>query len=214
MDLRAGTVVTDRDALRALYRDPVPRALAKESPVLTAGYAELVTASPFCVVATHGADGIDLSPRGDAPGFVRVLDERTLLLPDRRGNNRLDTLENVLRDSRIGLLFLVPGLGEAVRVRGTAVITADPELLAPSTVAGVAPVTGLVVTVSRVYFQCRRATLRSALWEPAQRDPADLPTPGRLQAEVGAMTEQDAREYDATVADYTAGTLYAGPTKP
>jgi PPOX class probable FMN-dependent enzyme len=191
----------------------VPRAWAKESDVITPGYRELIAASPFCVVATRGADGIDCSPRGDAPGFVEVLDEHTLVIPDRRGNNRLDTLRNILQDNEIGLIFLIPGIGEAVRVRGTAVISTDPDLLARHHFRGIAPVTVLVVTVSRIYFQCRRASLRSTLWQAPHVDPAGLPTPGRLQAEVGAMAARDADAYDAGVAEYAASTLYDGPTK-
>lgn len=206
-------VVTTEEQLLALYPTPVARTWAKESSVVTPGYRELIAASPFCVIATDGPDGIDCSPRGDAPGFVRVLDERTLVIPDRRGNNRLDTLRNIVRDGRIGLVFLIPGVGEAVRVRGVATISTDPELLRDNAVRGIEPVTVLVVTVHRIYFQCRRATLRSALWQAPHVDPATLPTPGRLQAEVGAMTGPDARDYDATIAEYASSTLYAGPTR-
>lgn len=209
-DLQA---VTSQEQLRGLYPEPVARTWAKESAVITPGYRELIEASPFCVIATNGPDGIDCSPRGDAPGFVVIPDGRTLEIPDRRGNNRLDTLRNVLHDDRIGLIFLIPGIGETVRVRGTAVISTDPDLLARHLFRGIAPVTVLVVTVSRIYFQCRRATLRSALWQAPHLDPAGLPTPGRLQAEVGAMSEPAALEYDATVAEYASSTLYEGPTK-
>ncbi|MEJ7650793.1 MAG: MSMEG_1061 family FMN-dependent PPOX-type flavoprotein [Nakamurella sp.] len=205
--------VRSEEQLLALYPTPVARTWAKESSVITPGYREMIAASPFCVIATTGPEGIDCSPRGDAPGFVRVLDERTLVIPDRRGNNRLDTLRNVVRDSRIGLVFLIPGVGEAVRVRGRATISTDPKLLQDNAVHGIEPVTVLVVTVDRIYFQCRRATLRSVLWQAPHVDPASLPTPGRLQAEVGAMSEPDARDYDTTVAEYASSTLFAGPTK-
>lgn len=205
--------VLSEEQLLARYPTPVARSWAKESSVITSGYRELIAASPFCVIAPNGPDGIDCSPRGDVPGFVGVLDERTLVIPDRRGNNRLDTLRNVVRDRRIGLVFLIPGVGEAVRVRGVAVISTDPKLLRDNAFRGIEPVTVLVVTVQRIYFQCRRATLRSALWQAPHIDPASLPTPGRLQAEVGAMTEPDARDYDSAVAEYTSSTLYAGPTR-
>lgn len=205
--------ISTESELRSLYPTPVARTWAKESAVVTPGYAELIAASPFCVIATHGPEGIDCSPRGDAPGFVEVLDENTLLVPDRRGNNRLDTLRNLLHCTEIGLIFLIPGIGEAVRVRGTAVISTDPALLERSTIGGIPPVTVVVVTVTRIYFQCRRANLRSRLWEAPDVDPRTLPTPGRLQAEVGAMTTDAAVEYDRDVADYAAATLYAGPTK-
>ncbi|WP_353649048.1 MSMEG_1061 family FMN-dependent PPOX-type flavoprotein [Nakamurella sp. A5-74] len=206
--------VRSEEQLLALYPTPVARSWAKESSVVTPGYRELIAASPFCVIATNGPDGIDCSPRGDAPGFVGVLDERTLMIPDRRGNNRLDTLRNITRDSRIGLVFVIPGIGEAVRVRGVATISTDPNLLRDNAVRGIEPVTVLVVRVDRIYFQCRRATLRSALWQAPHVDPASLPTPGRLQAEVGAMSEPDARDYDRSVAAYAAATLYEGPSKP
>lgn len=206
-------VVATEDALLALYPTPVARTWAKESDFVTPGYAELIAASPFCVLATRGAHGIDCSPRGDGPGFVDVIDPRTLVIRDRRGNNRLDTLRNLLFDNAIGLIFVIPGIGEAVRVRGTAAISTDPDLLARYTFRGAVPVTALVVTVTRIYFQCRRAALRSSLWNTPAVDPASLPTPGRLQAEVGAMAAADAAEYDAVVADYTSATLYSGPTR-
>ena len=206
--------VTSLEQLAALYAAPNPRSLAKESPVVTPLYAELIAASPFAVVATHGPRGLDCSPRGDAPGFVHVLDDRTLLVPDRRGNNRLDTLRNLVHDPAVALLFLVPGLGETVRVRGTATISTAPDLRGRFEVAGALPVTVLVVHVERVYFQCRRASVRSALWDPERyADPGALPTAGQLQAEAGAMTAAQAADYDADIDDYVAATLYDGPAK-
>lgn len=211
----ASDTVTSLEQLAALYAEANPRSLAKESPVVTPLYAELIAASPFAVLATHGPRGIDCSPRGDAPGFVQVLDERTLLVPDRRGNNRLDTLRNLVHDPAVAMLFLVPGLGETVRVRGTATISTAADLRARFEVAGVLPVTVLVVRVERVYFQCRRASVRSALWDPARyADPSTLPTAGQLQAEAGAMSAAQAADYDAGIDDYVAATLYDGPAKP
>lgn len=208
-------LVTSQQALAQLYPRPQERAWAKESDIVTPFYAELVAASPFCVVATIGKDGIDCSPRGDAPGFVTVQDEHTLLIPDRRGNNRLDTLKNLLQHGYIGLMFLIPGVGEAIRVRGTAAISTDPQLLARFPVRSVLPATVIVVTVSKIYFQCQRAILRSRLWDPASRvDRASLPSSGCLQVEAGAMSADGAADYDATLADYAASTLYAGPSKP
>lgn len=206
--------MTTEDELRALYPAPVERTWKKESPIVTAGYAELIAAAPFCVLATRSADGLDCSPRGDGPGFVRVADERTLLIPDRRGNNRLDTLSNLLECPDIGLIFLIPGVGETVRVRGAAIISTEPDLLSVNEYRGVRPTTVLVVTVHRIYFQCRRALLRSGLWDPGARvDPATLPSAGRLQTEVGAMEQTAADEYDAALGEYAAATLYEGPTK-
>ncbi len=182
----------------------------KESAVLTPAYAAIVAASPFCVVSTVGDGGLDQSPRGDAPGFVVVRDERTLVLPDRRGNNRLDTLRNVVRDPRVGLLFLVPGLGLELRVRGTAVVTTDPAELARHEVRGALPATALVVTVERVYFQCARAVKRSRLWDPATHvDPATLPTAGRMTLEAGGFTDAgEAGAYDAALEARQDATLY------
>ncbi|GGL84512.1 MSMEG_1061 family FMN-dependent PPOX-type flavoprotein [Nakamurella endophytica] len=206
--------VTDPDTLARLYPQPVRRALDKESPVVTPAYAALIRAAPFAVVATRGPHGLDCSPRGDGPGFVQVHDPHTLLLPDRRGNNRLDTLRNLLHDPAVALLFLVPGVGETVRVRGTAAITTDPELRAGFAVAGTLPATVLVITVQRVYFQCQRAVVRARLWDPESRvDRAGLPSAGDLQAEAGVLTAEEAAAYDADLDDYVARTLYAGPTK-
>lgn len=208
-------LVGDLDHLAALYPPATPRALGKESPVITPGYARLIEAAPYAILATRGPNGIDCSPRGDAPGFVIVLDEHTLLLPDRRGNNRLDTLRNLVQHDTIGLIFLIPGVGEAIRVRGTAAISTDPELVDRCIVRGVKPATVLVISVQRVYFQCQRAAVRSALWDPASRaDRSSLPSAGDLQAEVGAMTAEQAHDYDATLDAYVAATLYEGPSRP
>jgi PPOX class probable FMN-dependent enzyme len=206
--------VSTVEHLESLYPPANPRSVAKESPVITQLYAELIAAAPFAIVATRGPHGLDCSPRGDPPGFAQVLDDRTLLLPDRRGNNRLDTLRNLLYDSTIALIFLIPGVGETVRVRGTAVISTDPELLGQCEIAGVKPNTVLVVSVQRVYFQCQRALVRSRLWDPEARvDRSTLPTAGQLQREVGLFDAVQAAEYDATLDDYVAATLYEGPAK-
>ena len=138
-------IVRTHAELEALYGEPVPSSLTKEIDHLTPLHQEYVSASPFVLIATSGAGGLDCSPRGDPAGFVRVPDERTLLLPDRRGNNRLDTLRNLVTDPRIGLLFLVPGIEETVRVNGTARITTDPALLEGSAVAGRVPACGLLI---------------------------------------------------------------------
>ena len=207
--------VTSLEQLDALYADPTPRSLAKESPIVTPLYAELIAAAPFAILATHGPKGIDCSPRGDVPGFVQVLDERTLLLPDRRGNNRLDTLRNLLHHPAIALLFMVPGVGETVRVRGTATISTAEDLRARFEVSGVLPATVLTVDVERVYFQCQRALARSRLWDPERYAArSTLPTAGQLQVEAGAMTAQRAVEYDADLDEYVASTLYDGPSRP
>jgi PPOX class probable FMN-dependent enzyme len=200
--------ITDPAALEALYGEPVAASIAKEVPALTPGYRALIEASPFFVLATSGPGGLDASPRGDEPGFVRVADDRTLLIPDRRGNNRIDSLRNILADPRVGLLFLVPGLNETLRVNGRAVIDTDPALCEIFAVDGKAPKSVLVVTIETVFFQCARALLRSHLWDPAAQVPrASLPSVGSLLAEASAGRE-GGDAYDRSLAERIPKTLY------
>ncbi|EWT00138.1 pyridoxamine 5'-phosphate oxidase [Intrasporangium oryzae NRRL B-24470] len=203
-------IVTTLDRLLEVYPTaPTGPALAKESATITSSQARIIAASPFVVIATVGDGGLDQSPRGDRPGFVAVRDERTLVVPDRRGNNRLDTLRNVVADPRIGLLFLVPGHGEELRVRGTAVVSTDPEELARHEVKGTLPASVLVVTVERAYFQCARAIRRSRLWDGVPAGRAALPTPGEMTLEAGGFASAaDAAEYDAALAARQEATLY------
>jgi PPOX class probable FMN-dependent enzyme len=168
------------DELHALYGTPGPASLRKETAVITADYRALIEASPFCALATVGPEGLDCSPRGDRPGFVRVLDERTLALPDRRGNDRIDSLRNMIRDPRVALMFLIPGSGTALRVNGRARVTADAAMCGSFAVDGKAPRSVAVITPEAVYFQCARAILRARLWE--QRAAPALPTPGQILA--------------------------------
>lgn len=203
--------ITSVERLREVYpAAPGPLSLRKETTSLTPAYAALIAASPFVVVATVGRGGLDQSPRGDAPGFVTVRDERTLVIPDRRGNNRLDTLLNLVADPRIGLLFLVPGVGEQLRVRGTAVISTDPDELERHAVSGAVPASVIVVTIERVYFQCARAITRSRLWDPETRaDRSTLPTAGRMSLEAGGFgTEAEAAAYDDALDERQRATLY------
>ena len=206
--------ITSPDALAALYPNPpAPASLAKEIDRIDANYAALIAASPFCVIATSGADGLDCSPRGDEPGFVTVADERTLLIPDRRGNNRLDTLRNLLVDDRIGLLFVIPGVGETLRVNGRAAISADPALLARFTVDGKAPASVIVVRVERAYFQCSRAIVRAQLWDPARQvDRASLPSAGAILRDItardAAIETFDGEAYDKALPERVKATLY------
>lgn len=179
--------ITSLTELDALYGEPVPMSLAKVADRVIPTYRALIEAAPFCVLATSGPGGVDASPRGDAPGFVRIEDEHTLMLPDRCGNNRADTLRNLVADPRLALLFFIPGVGETVRVNGTGEVHADAALCERFVVQGRAPRTVLVVRVAEVYFQCSRAVLRARLWDPeSQVDRASLPTPGRILAEVSA----------------------------
>jgi PPOX class probable FMN-dependent enzyme len=203
--------VTSIERLREVYPTaPAANSLAKESKVITPSHARIIAAAPFVVVSTVGDGGLDQSPRGDRPGFVVVRDERTLVIPDRRGNHRLDTLGNLVADPRVGLLFLVPGLGEELRVRGTAVISTDPAELARHEVKGTLPASVLVVTVVRIYFQCARAIRRSRLWDSDSRvDPRTLPTAGTMTREAGGFTsDAEAAAYDAALDERQRATLY------
>ncbi|MDJ0388494.1 pyridoxamine 5'-phosphate oxidase family protein [Roseomonas sp. E05] len=156
---------------------------AKVAGHVTPEYRRIIEAGPFVALATVGPEGLDCSPRGDRGQVVRVRDARTLLLPDRRGNNRIDSLRNVVRDPRVALMFLIPGSGNALRVNGRAHLEADPELLASLAVEGKPPRTVMVIEVGEIYFQCARAIIRAGLWKPeSQVDPASLPTPGQILA--------------------------------
>ncbi len=169
--------------LEALYGRPVAAATVKEAARITPHYRAYIEASPFMSLATVGPEGLDCSPRGDRPGFVRVHDEKTLLLPDRRGNNRIDSLRNIVRDPRVALLFLIPGVGNTLRVNGRAQISIDPALLDSFAVDDKAPRSVTAITVDTVYFQCARALVRSELWNPAHhRDPKELPSAGQILA--------------------------------
>ncbi|KST58943.1 pyridoxamine 5'-phosphate oxidase [Methylobacterium sp. GXS13] len=202
-------IVETEAQLEALYAASLaPASVVKVTAVITPDYAALIAASPFAVLATSGPEGLDCSPRGDRPGFVRVADPRRLILPDRRGNNRIDSLRNVVRDPRVALLFLIPGSGTTFRVNGTAVISADPDLLDSFRVDGHAPRTALVITVEAAYFQCARAIIRSRLWEPEARvDLAELPSPGAILAALTAG-EVGGQTYDAEWPARAAKTMW------
>lgn len=191
------TEITSVEQLEAIYGTPGEASLVKELDRLIPEYIAFVEASPFVALATNGPEGLDCSPRGDLRGFVRVADERTLLMPDRRGNNRVDSLKNIVRDGRVGLLFLVPGSGTTLRVNGTATLSIDPELCASFAVDGQAPRSVIVITIQAVYFQCARAIVRSELWNPDRHvDPKSLPTPGKILAAT-SQARIDGEAYDA-----------------
>lgn len=177
------------EALEALYGQPGDTSTVKVASIITPQYRQLIKASPFCALATVGPEGLDCSPRGDAPqnamdGMVRIVDQRTLMMPDRRGNNRIDSLRNIVRDPRVALLFLIPGSGTTLRINGHAHLTADPQILESFAVAGQMPRSVIVIAVKEVYFQCARAVVRADLWNPARHvDPSALPTPGSILAE-------------------------------
>jgi uncharacterized protein len=179
------TITTTEQLEKLFDEQPYGPALLKEADRITAQYRKLIEAAPFCVLATCGPEGLDCSPRGDPPGFVRVADERTLIIPDRRGNNRIDSLRNLVRDPRVALLFLIPGVGETMRVNGRATISTDPKLTESFVINGKVPKCVLVVTVEKAYFQCTKAIIRSKLWDAASKvDRKTLPTPGSIIAEL------------------------------
>lgn len=194
--------------LEALYGEVGEASIVKETDRVTPEYRAYVEASPFAILATCGPEGLDCSPRGDAPGFIRVADERTLLLPDRRGNNRIDSLRNVLHDPRVALLFLVPGIGETLRVNGRAAISAEPDLLASFAVTDKAPRTVLVIEVETVFFQCSRALVRSDLWNPEKHVARGaLPSPGQVLAAL-SQARVGGEAYDQALPARVKTTLY------
>ncbi len=173
------------EELEAIYGTPVEAAIVKEVDYITAHYRALIEASPFAVLGTSGPEGLDCSPRGDKPGFVRIVDDKTLMLPDRRGNNRVDSLRNIVRDGRVALLFMIPGSGTTLRLNGLAHLTTDTDVLESFAMEGQLPRTVIVIKVEAVYFQCARAIIRSELWNPERRvDPHSLPSAGEMLAEV------------------------------
>jgi uncharacterized protein len=179
------SIVATVGELEAIYGFPGETSTAKVADRMIPSYRALIERSPFAVLATCGPEGLDCSPRGDVAGFVRIHDEKTLMMPDRRGNNRIDSLRNIVRDPRVALLFLTPGSGNTLRVNGRARVSVDFELLSSFEMDGKAPRSVIVMTIEEVYFQCARAILRSDLWNPDKRvDPKSLPTPGRILAEM------------------------------
>jgi PPOX class probable FMN-dependent enzyme len=200
--------VSTVDELEALYGQPGEASLVKELDRLISEYAAFVEASPFVLLATSGPEGLDCSPRGDLAGFVRIDDDRTLMMPDRRGNNRADSLKNIIRDGRAGLLFLVPGSDTTLRVNGRARISVDPELCASFAVAGKPARSVIVLEIEAVYFQCARCIKRSELWNPDRYvDPKSLPTPGRILAATTA-NRIDGDAYDAEWPERAAKSMW------
>lgn len=200
--------ITTLDALTALYGAVGEASVAKELDHVSEQYRAWIEASPFVALATSGPDGLDCSPRGDAGQCVHVIDAHTLILPDRRGNNRIDSLRNLIADPRVALLFLIPGLAETLRVNGRARISVDPELLQRYAVDGKAPRVVLIIDVELVFFQCSRAVARSELWNPERHvEKGSLPTPGQI---LQAVTQHgiDGAAYDQALPERVKATLY------
>jgi uncharacterized protein len=186
------SIIEDIGDIKEIYGEPMERAVKKQLPRLEKHSRAFIALSPFIVMATCDADGrCDASPKGDAPGFVHVIDDETLLIPDRLGNNRVDSISNILQHPRIGLIFMVPGIRETLRVNGRAQITVDPELLGPTAVNGKLPRSGILVDADEVYFHCGKALIRSDLWNPAKQIARkDFPSLGVIIADqIGHQVE-------------------------
>lgn len=200
--------ITTIDELESLFGEVGEASLRKEVPVLHPSYRAWIERSPFAVLATVGPDGLDTSPRGDPAPLVAIPDERTILLPERRGNNRIDSLRNILHDPRVSLIFFVPGVRETVRVNGTARVAVDPDLLARFAIHGQLPKCVLEIRVDTVFFQCARALVRSALWSREQLAATpEVPSAGQL---LGALTQGaiDGEAYDRDLPARQSKTLY------
>ena len=202
------TEIISETELDALYDVPVPTSILKEVDHITDDYKKLIAASPFAILATSGPEGLDCSPRGDPRGFVRVADPKTLMIPDRRGNNRIDSLRNIVRDPRVALLFLIPGIGTTMRVNGRAQLMADPELCATFAMEAKNPKCVIVITVERAYTQCQKAIVRSKLWDPAMHIPkSDLPSVGEMMERL-SKGDFDGKAYDAEYPERMKRTIY------
>ncbi len=200
--------ITSIEQLEALYGEPSAGAVAKEIDYISGHYRAFIEASPFVLLSTVGEDGTDCSPRGDPAGFVRVVDERTVMMPDRRGNNRVDSLRNIIHDGHCSLLFLIPGVGETLRINGRAHLSIEPALLESFAMDGKLPRSIVVVEVDRVYFQCQKALARSGLWKPEAQIPrSELPSTGQM---IKALMQEpfDAEEYDRNYPKHMANTIY------
>jgi uncharacterized protein len=206
--MASNSELTSAEAVRAHYGQPSHMSTAKELDRLDKHCRAFIALSPFLVIASSDRAGrLDASPRGDAPGFVAVLDDRRLLIPDRLGNNRVDTMMNIAENPHVGLLFLTPGINESLRVNGAVQIVTDPDVLSPLAAQGKMPKAGLLVAVEEVFFQCGKAMIRSKLWRPeslAQK--GSFPTLGKILAE--QIEGGDAERYDAGIEERYRTALY------
>lgn len=194
--------------LEAIYGTPVETSIIKEIDYISDHYRSFIEASPFITLSTVGPEGLDCSPRGDPAGFVAVADDKTVLIPDRRGNNRIDSLRNIVRDPRVSLLFLIPGVGETLRINGTAEIHVDEDLLKRFEMQGKLPRSVIRVTVGRIYFQCQKALARSKLWDPAtQVERKSLPSAGDIMSKL-TKGDFDGKSYDAAYPERLKQTMY------
>ncbi|MDO8914106.1 MAG: pyridoxamine 5'-phosphate oxidase family protein [Phenylobacterium sp.] len=200
--------LTTIEDLEALYGQPGPASTLKALDRLNAEYRAVIAASPFAALATVGPEGLDCSPRGDAGEVVRIADDKTLLMPDRRGNNRADSLRNIVRDPRVALLFLIPGSGSTLRVNGRAELRTDQDLLQAFRMEGKPPRCVMVITIDTVFFQCARAVIRADLWNPARHvDVSRLPSAGRMLS-AASQGAQGGDAYDAEWPARAAASLW------
>lgn len=194
--------------LEAIYGEIVPAATIKVLDHVSEHYGRFIAASPFVLLASCGPEGVDCSPRGDPAGFVRIHDPKTLMIPDRRGNNRVDSLRNIVRDPRIALLFMIPGIGETLRVNGRAHLSTDQALRDSFAMEGKSPATVIVVEVAEVYTQCQKALVRSKLWDPATQIPRSaLPTIGQILQGI-TKGSFDGKAYDDAYPERMKRTIY------
>jgi uncharacterized protein len=200
--------LTTIEALEAIYGSPHERSVRKEIRFVNEDYRAFIEHAPLVVLATSGTEGLDCSPRGDAPGFVRIVDERTLAMPDRLGNNRIDSLRNIIANPHVGLLFIVPGVGETLRVNGRARISVDAALLDSFAVNGKRPRTVMIVDIDAVYYHCSKALVRSKLWDPSHHvERSRLPSAGEIHRRLNGPSF-DAAAYDRDLVERLRTSLY------
>ena len=201
-------LITNMEQLQALYGEKMGASVVKEIDHISGAYRRLIEAAPFVAIATSGPEGLDCSPKGDPAGFVHILDEKTLAIPDRPGNNRIDGFRNIVRDPRIALLFLIPGVGETLRVNGRASISTDPELMQSFAVNGKLPRCVLIVHIETIYFHCAKAIVRSKLWvESTKIDRKSLPSTGTIIAEL-SHGKLGGEKYDREAPERIKAQLY------
>jgi PPOX class probable FMN-dependent enzyme len=201
-------LITSMEQLQSLYGEKMGASVIKEIDHINGAYSKLIEAAPFVAIATSGPEGLDCSPKGDPAGFVHILDEKTLAIPDRPGNNRIDGFRNIVRDPRIALLFLIPGVGETLRVNGRASISVDPELMQSFAINGKMPRCVLIVHVETVYFHCSKAIVRSKLWDEATKiDRKSLPSTGTIIDEL-SHGKLGGEKYDREAPERIKAQLY------
>jgi uncharacterized protein len=201
-------IISSEAELSALYDAPVPTSILKEIGHVSADYARWIEASPLVILATSGPEGLDCSPRGDPKGFVRIANPKTLMIPDRRGNNRIDSLRNILSDPRVALLFLIPGINGTMRVNGRAELSTDAALCASFAMEGKTPKCVIIVRVERAYTQCQKALVRSRVWDSATHmKPSDVPSVGEMMQRL-SKDGFDGKAYDAAYPERMKATIY------